>query len=188
MYRFVFLLVFISINACSHIPKTIRNAPNENLQLSEIQNNFTAHQGKTVRWGGTLLNLKNTENQSTLQILSYPLTYNGRPDTLAEPEGRFIVKTTEFIDPGYYTKDSEITVAGLLTTQNEYLVDQKSLNLPVIEQPQIYRWRKYRQPYYGNYYGNYGNYGYCPSPFYASYRFGAFGYRGLYNRRSRFRW
>ena len=44
----------------------------------------------------------------------YPLNYYGRPQLNKPSEGRFVIKSTEFLDPAVYAKDKEITVAGTL--------------------------------------------------------------------------
>lgn len=173
MFKLVFLIqVILLIGACSNIPETIRHAPEADIQLSDVQKDFSSYQDSRVRWGGTLLEVENTETATTLQILAYPLRYYGRPNISSVAQGRFIAQTTQFLDPKIYTKDAEITVTGKLTGQAERQIDTKTIKLPVIDSSQIYLWPKYRRrndgygycdlpPDYWNYrYGGYGGYGY----------------------------
>lgn len=171
MVRLLLLILTTLVAACTTIPETIRSAPEPDIHLPDTQKNFSTHRGKTVRWGGVLLEVKNKETGTTLQVLGYPLTYNGRPDVTAVAEGRFIFETAEFLDPAVYAKGRELTATGRLIELSERQIGGKSLALPVIEIQQIYLWpEEYRRRYYR----------YCGySPFYCNYRFG---YRGLYYR------
>ncbi|MGR9116352.1 MAG: Slp family lipoprotein [Gammaproteobacteria bacterium] len=149
----------------------MRYAPEPDIHLPDIQDNFSALQGKTMRWGGILLEAENGKTATTLHMLGYPLMYNGRPDVTAVAEGRFIININEFLDPAVYTKGRELTVTGRLLELKERPIGRKSLALPVIEAQQIYLWPKESRRRY---------YGYCGySPFYGNYRYG---YRDLYYR------
>ncbi len=175
MFKLVYLIpAILLVSACSSIPETIRNAPQADINLLQVQNDFLAHQSKTVRWGGTVIKVENMENESILHIMSYPLEYKGRPDLSAREEGRFIVKTKEFLDPAIYTKNSELSIFGSLVGESEHLIGQKKLKLPTIKLQELYLWPEYlRQSYYG-----YSGY----SPYYGSYRYGGYRYRRSYYR------
>ena len=43
-----------------------------------------------VEWGGVIVSLENLSNTTELEIIAYPLTHSGQPDTDEPPEGRFI--------------------------------------------------------------------------------------------------
>lgn len=170
MFIPVFITIAILLSGCSHIPETIRHAPSHDIHLQDTKNNFSKHQNQMVRWGGTLIDVVNKENETTLQILAFPLNYKGRPDLSAAAQGRFLVKTNEFLDPAVYTTGSELTVTGRLVDENNRKVGQKVLQLPVIELQQIYLWPEYRQNYCGY------------SPYHGKYRYGGYGYRGFHYR------
>ncbi|MCL7419672.1 MAG: Slp family lipoprotein [Methylobacter sp.] len=174
MVRLLLLTIAILLGACTTVPKAIRRAPEPDIPLADVQKNFSAHQGKPVRWGGVLLEVENRETETLLQILGYPLRYNGRPDVTDAAQGRFIIKTHEFLDPAVYAKDRELTVTGRLIELNERQIGRKSLTLPVIESQQLYLWP---EAYRGRYYGYRGY-----SPLYGNYRYGGYGYRGFYYR------
>ena len=157
MNRLILIMIAILLGACSPIPETIRNAPTPDIQLPDVQKDFSAYQGKLVRWGGALIEVENRETGTTLQIMAYPLNDNGHPDVTAVAQGRFIVRANEFLDPALYTRYSEITAFGRLIDQSERHVGRKSLKLPVIELLELHLWPGYSRrscgyaPYYGNY-------------------------------------
>ena len=182
MFRLVLVTSVILLSSCSDIPKTIRQAPLQDIQIQDTEKDFSKHQYKTARWGGTLIDVKNNENETTLQVLAFPLNYKGRPNLSASALGRFLVKSNDFLDPAIYIKSSELTVSGRLAEENNLKVGQKVLKLPVIELQQIYLWPEYRLSYCGY------------SPYYSSYRYGGYDYRrshyqsyGYYGRYGRYR-
>ena len=164
MFRLVFIASMLLLNSCSHIPETIRQAPIQDIQIQDTKKDFSKHQHKTARWGGSLIDVKNDEHKTTLQVLAFPLNYEGRPNLRAATLGRFLVKSNKFLDPAIYTNNTELTVSGRLVDVDNRKVGQKTLKLPVIELQQIYLWPKYRSRYCGY------------SPYYNSYRYGSHGY------------
>ena len=173
MFRLVLITSVILLSSCSHIPETIRKAPLQDIQIQDTEKDFSKHQYKTARWGGTLIDVKNDEAETTLQLLAFPLNYYGRPNLSASTLGRFLVRSNDFLDPALYVKSSELTVSGRLVDLNTRKVGQKVLSLPVIELQQIYLWPEYRPTYYcGDGY----------SPYYSSYHYGGYGYRRSHYR------
>ena len=165
MFKLVFMSLVVFLIGCSNVPKTIRQAPLQDIQIQDTAKDFSKHQFKTVRWGGTLIDVKNTENETTFQVLAFPLYYTGRPNLNEPALGRFIVKSNVFLDPAIYINRSELTVSGRLTDEKNIKVDQKGLKLPVIELHQIYLWPKYRSSDCGN------------SPYFSGYKYVGYGYR-----------
>ena len=101
-------------------------------------------------------------------MLYYPLNNYGRPQLDKPNKGRFVIKSSEFVDPAAYKKDEEITVAGILKGDIERTVGNKTLSLPLISAKVMYLWPAYvggyyyGYPYYGYGYPYYGYYGYYP--------------------------
>lgn len=163
MYRLALVALILMASACSTIPEQIRHAPNPDIHLPEVQHDFSAHRGKTVRWGGTVLSVINDESYTTIQILHYPLQSNGRPEMDGPSKGRFILKNKKFLDPAVYTKGRELTVTGTLRELSAHKVGRKTLELPVIESRQIHLWPQQYE---------YRHYGYCGySPLYGGYHY-----------------
>lgn len=183
--RFILLTVAaIIVSGCSRLPDAIRRAPEPDIILPDAVGNFSAVRNKNVRWGGILIDVENAETETTLHVLGYPLAGSGRPDRNEQLLGRFLVNTTDFIDPEAYPKGSEVTVAGRLTGQSEGRVGNYPITLPVVTAQLIYFWpatsSRYGYPYYGSYRYGYGGY---RAGFGLGYGFGyrpyrRFGFRG----------
>lgn len=163
------LLLSVLLSACSSMPPVLKNVPAVNVDLNQVQSNIAGYLGTPVRWGGTIIEVENEENLTRIQILYYPLNNSGRPRIDKEPEGRFIIQSSKFLDPAVYRDDTEITVTGNISGTIERTIGNKVLALPVVETGNIYLWPedRYRNTYYGPYRGYY---------LYYPYRYNRFGY------------
>jgi outer membrane lipoprotein len=164
MKRYLILLCLL-LSACSSLPPAIENAPEIDISYKQAQQNIANYKNAKVRWGGVIVDVENEQNSSLVQVLLYPLNGYGRPKLDKPSEGRFLIKSHEFLDPAVYEKDTELTVAGTLLEEVERKIGNKTLRLPVIASQIIHRWPKfelrndYNVPGYG--FGGFG-YGYYP--------------------------
>jgi outer membrane lipoprotein len=170
-----YLLAFcLLLNACSSLPPAISSPPLFDISYSQAIRDIAKYKNAPVRWGGVIIDVENEQNFSLVQVLYYPLNGDGSPQTDQLNEGRFLIKSPEFLDPAIYTKDTEITVAGVLTGDLERTIGKKVMRLPLISATTIYRWPVY---VHDNYYDGFG-YGY--NPYYGGYPY----YWGNYYRPS----
>ena len=155
--KYVLPLIFILLTACSNLPTAIQDPPAFDLGYQEAAMNITKYKNAPVRWGGTIVQVENEPNFSAIQVLSYPLGRYGRPDLDEPNQGRFVLKSPAFLDPGVYKKDTAITVAGVLQGDAERTVGNKTLRLPLVASTQLHLWEEVD---YYPYYGGYGGYGF----------------------------
>ncbi|HSN23619.1 MAG TPA: Slp family lipoprotein [Methylomicrobium sp.] len=168
----VFYLFFIA--SCSTLPTEIEEPPAIDISYLQAIDNISQYKGAAVRWGGVIIDVLNEQNYSLLQLMAYPLNSYGRPQKNKPHEGRFYVKSSEFLDPAIYAKDQEVTAAGLLSGDKELTIGKKTLRLPIIDAKTIHLWPDYEcAPYYynggfspGAYYPFSGYYGYYGYPYY----------------------
>lgn len=161
MIRWPLLIACLLLNACTNLPRAIKDAPVGDLQFGSVQEDISAYSGSAVRWGGTIVTVENEEHSTWVQVLSYPLNRFGQP-MLEEPvQGRFLVQSRKFLDPAIYIKGLEITVAGMLNGSAERMVGKKSITLPVVQAEENYLWPDYDRggyrfsryrPYYYDHY------------------------------------
>jgi len=170
-YLSLFLLLILS--ACSSTPSVIRDFSAVDIPYQLANQNTDSYQNTPIRWGGTVIEVENEADSSLMQVLYYPLDRDGFPQTSQTGEGRFAVKTSDFLDPAILKKDSKVTVTGKLTGKIERMVGNKLIRIPLITSEAIYLWPKNhdvdRTYGYGRY--PYGYFGYHP-----------FFFRGYYGR------
>lgn len=161
---FIFCMLFLQ--ACSNLPANIQNPPTVDIQLHQVLKSSNQYQNQPVRWGGTVIDVENETDKTTLQILFYPLDYYGRPRINQKASGRFISISPHFLDPAIYSTGTQITIAG--TIQNTVIkqIGKKPVSIPVIAINTAHIWPNYRQTDYWDY--DYG------------YRYPYYGYRRSY--------
>lgn len=161
------LLLSVLLSACSSMPAVLKNAPAMDVQLEEVLGDPDRFRGTPVRWGGSIIDVENEENATEIHVLYYPLDSSGRPRVDKNTQGRFIVRSQNFLDPAIYEKNSKITVTGTIKGTVERAVGRKALALPLVEIGNIYIWPEtdYQDVYYGPYMGYYPYYYYPYSRF-----------------------
>ena len=172
------LCVFLS--ACAGLPSAVRDVPVTKLSYVQASGDPNSYKDTSVRWGGVVIDVENEQNYTLVQVLSYPLGYGGRPQLTKPSEGRFVIKSAEFLDPAVYAKDREITVAGVLQGDIERTIGKKTVRLPLLSATAIYLWPLYQADPYGYGYRGYGGWGY--SPYYGYGYYGSPFYWGGYYR------
>jgi len=175
MKRHLLSICILLLSACSNLPPAIEDAPLYDISYSQATRNIAQYKDAPVRWGGVVIDVENEQNFSLVQVLYYPLNSYGRPRLDKPNEGRFLIKSPQFLDPAVYTKDTEITVAGTLKGDIERTVGNKTLRLPLISSSVMYLWSAYAPV---NYYG-YGGFGYG-YPYYGYYGYYPYYWGGYY--------
>jgi len=175
MKRHLLSICILLLSACSNLPRLIEDPPLFDISYRQATPNIAHYKDAPVRWGGVVIGVENEQNFSLVQVLYYPLNSYGRPRLDKPNEGRFLIKSPEFLDPAVYIKDTEITVAGTLKGDIERKVGNKTLRLPLISSTVIYLWPAYIP---GSYYG-YGGFGYG-YPYYGYYGYYPYYWGGGY--------
>lgn len=161
--RLCLSLTCLLLSACAGLPAAVKNVPVTDVSYSQASQNPSNYKNTSVRWGGVIIEVDNEENFTLVQVLSYPLNFYGRPQLNKHSEGRFVIKSPEFLDPAIYAKDKEITVAGTLLGDIERTIGNKTIRLPLLESKATYLWPVYQNnPYYGYGYPGFGGYGFYP--------------------------
>jgi outer membrane lipoprotein len=137
------LLSFLLLNACSNLPKAIKDPPINDISYTQAAQNINQYKNAPVRWGGTIVEVENEQNFTLVQVLYYPLDSDGEPQIDKSHGGRFVFKSPEFLDPAVYTANAKITVAGTLTGDIEHMIGKKVLRVPLISATTIYLWPVY---------------------------------------------
>jgi outer membrane lipoprotein len=169
------LALGLSLGCSSSIPPAIRGeASGEPLTLvsvTQVQQNPERYGGKRIRWGGSILNLRNLPNSTEIEVLSRPLASDGEPRLGVDGKGRYIAQFQGFIDPAEYAQDRLLTVVGNLVAVETRDVGEYPYRYPVLAVTDRYLWPVnpindgyYRYPggYPWGYPWNYAGFGYGP--------------------------
>jgi len=175
-------LVFLS--GCVHvISKEIRDKVDPALTFGQVIQNPTAYKGKTVVWGGEIINTLNQKNGTTeIEVFQMPLDSRDAPKTSNASEGRFLILINRYLDPYLYREGRMVTVAGEISGEQIKPLGEVNYRYPLVSSQQIYLWEEsYYYPYHYPYY--YSPWGYY-DPWWWGYPYWwgglGFGYYGGY--------
>lgn len=135
--------------------------------FSEVQANPDAYLNETVIWGGRIIQTVNDSLGTTLKVLQMPLNRHLEPTSVRYTKGRFLARTSRFLDPEVYEKGLVVTVAGTVVGSETQSLGETTYRYPIISIGELevwtgdyyygggdhYRPRPYWwDPYYGPYY------------------------------------
>lgn len=147
------LLSCLLLSACTALPPAVENAPALQLSYQQVSRDINSFKDAPVRWGGVIIGVENQEQASLMQVVFHPLDYSGRPQLHRPGEGRFVVKSAEFLDPAVYAKNKEITVAAVITGDIERTVGKRTIQVPLLSATAIHLWPAYPNRYDHLHYG-----------------------------------
>jgi outer membrane lipoprotein len=112
----------------------------DDLDFSRLLRDPQAHMDKTVLLGGTIIETENYSHRTVLAVIQYPLGSGKRPDSSKSSGGRFLLSTTEFLDPAIYRLGRQVTVLGSVSGQETRPLQERMYTYPIIELSEIYLW------------------------------------------------
>lgn len=95
----------------------------------------------TVRWGGSIVAIANTDQGSTLEVVARPLDRAGRPIHNDRSEGRFQADYAGFLDPEIYTSGRDVTILGPLSGTRQGLIGETRYTFPVVSVEALRYWQ-----------------------------------------------
>lgn len=142
------------------------------MSLSAAQENIDLYKGRTIIWGGIILETANRENETVLTIMQTALDSQKRPTNPDKSTGRFMVLRKGFLDPFIYSKGREITVAGVITGKEEQAIGENTYLYPIVVSRHIHLWEKRQEMIYYDpwFHGPPWWYGY-PDPWWPRHRY-----------------
>lgn len=139
---FIVLVIFLTFS-CATLPKPLQDIPAlRDVPLKAIKENPNKYKDISILWGGRITNCINTQDGTVFEILHLPLDREGYPEDTDSSEGRFIVKSRNFLDCAVYSKGRLLTVVGKFRELQEGKIDTMPYTFPVIEAQSTYLWKK----------------------------------------------
>lgn len=90
-------------------------------------------QGRSVEWGGVLVEARNLQDRTELEILAHPLLPDGRPQPDRRPQGRFIAVRPGYLETADYRPGRLVTVTGTLLGIRDGRVGDAAYRFPEVE-------------------------------------------------------
>ena len=142
MRRILWLLpVFALVVGCATTPDPVRDAEVEPLAVAAVRGDPNAHGGARVRWGGSIVDVRNRADKTVVEVLSRPLKSTGAPEPDGLGQGRFRARVTGFLDPSDYSPGRWMTVVGQVAGSEKGQVGDFPYVFPLVD-VEVYRlWR-----------------------------------------------
>jgi len=95
-----------------------------------------------VIWGGAVIEVRNFEKQTEIEVLAYPLDRHQRPLPTAPSQGRFVVVLDGFAEPADFPSDALLTLKGHLFGTREGRIQQSVYRFPIVKDANIHVWTR----------------------------------------------
>lgn len=105
--------------------------------FSEVLENPFGFEGQTVMWGGRVIEIQNQGGLTEIVALQMVLDSKYRPSDGDASQGRFLIKTPEFMDPALYPPGTLFTVVGNLLGAENRMIGEMDYRYPVIDVVEI---------------------------------------------------
>jgi len=144
------------------ISKDIRDKVDPSLTFEKVLQNPISYKGKTVVWGGEIVDTVNQKGGTTeIEVVQLPLDSRDAPKLSNTSEGRFLILVNKYLDPYLYQKGRKVTVAGEILGEKFQPLGEMTYRYPVVASKQIHLWEEYYYlpyPYPYPYYYPWGYY------------------------------
>ena len=138
----VFAMLAMSLLAgCAHvISKGVLKEVDTSISFAHVSKDPNAYKGKTVLFGGDIIETQNLADKTLVVVLQRPLDRRGEPAAGDVSEGRFIIQTPGFLDPDIYSHGRKLTVAGTVVGKEVRPLGEIAYTYPIIERRELYLW------------------------------------------------
>jgi len=154
------MIMVLWLGGCaSNLPRSIAEAPKVAVTVVQVQKQPAAFTGKTICWGGEILEVVNAEKHTDVLVLGRELENDGKPFVDGKIDARFIARFSGFREPADYPQGKRLTVSGVIMGLEIRKVGEYPYPYPVVEVVESHLWPDprpdydYHPYYYGPYYG-----------------------------------
>ena len=140
-----YLIFLLMLTGCASTAKFDTSQIDQSLTPQAVIAEPRVSRGKSVLWGGTILDTRNLEDSTQIELLAYPLSAPQRPIQASKPLGRFIVRQAGYLEPTTYAPGRLLTVLGSVGDSQQGKVGEASYSYPVIMAEKLQLWSPERE-------------------------------------------
>ncbi len=142
----IFLMV-LGAGCAAGISKQARSQVTYSGSFSVLQKDLKGYVGQVVIFGGKIVETKPSPTSSEITVLQLPLGTSDRPQDGDRSEGRFLLRSGQFLDPAIYRTGVPLTAVGKITGSEVRPIGGFDYAYPVVEAIEIKLWAE-RSPAY----------------------------------------
>lgn len=144
MFRLLRLILVLTLtlilSACASGPRFEGASMDSEVTPAMVASEPEPWISSQVIWAGVIISTENLSDYTELEVLSYPLRQNQRPDLRKAAQGRFIVRVPGYLESADFAPGREVTVFGELLELLPGRVGQASYQFPVVATQAPYLW------------------------------------------------
>lgn len=135
---FLLLCVFLSFFSCAHIisDESLKYV-DRTVKVEDVFGDAESLKGKVVLLGGMILNVKNDQEKTYIEVLEKPLDFRGYPQDVDTSRGRFLIVYDGFLDSAIYSRGKYVTVVGEIIGTMLGKIENAQYKYPVIKSKEI---------------------------------------------------
>ena len=134
----VSIALSLLLSACAGSPFKMEGI-NRSISPQQTLSNQALLNSKVV-WGGMIIETRNFENTSQIELLNYPLDSDGEPIRTAQPQGRFLLKYKGFLEPAQYASGRWFSAMGSVQASEAGKIGEANYQYPVLKGEQLHIW------------------------------------------------
>lgn len=133
--------MLLVLSACAGgISQQARSQVTYTGSFNDVLENPLGFRGQTVIWGGRVIEIQNQGGGTEIVALQLELDSKYRPADSDKSQGRFLIRSDQFMDPVIYPPGSLITVVGRLQGAENRLIGEMDYQYPVIDVVEIQKY------------------------------------------------
>ena len=140
LLAFLAVSVIVTVTGCATAPDFYLDDVDQSLQPRDVVSHLENSRGKSVLWGGVIINSTNVKDGTQLEVLAYPLKGDLKPDTNQGALGRIIVLHDGYLETLDYVAGRQVTVKGNVLETREGSVGEAVYTYAVVHVKQLHLW------------------------------------------------
>ena len=128
-------VILVGCSSYHVIPKRLKEQVNKDIQYEQVEEAPDSYKGRTVVWGGEILDIGRRDQNTTVEILHLPMDRTLRPlDAPTSSRGRFLAIDAhgDITDADKLKKGTLVTVIGEVQGLRSAKLDQDRHDIPAL--------------------------------------------------------
>lgn len=128
------------IAACASAPLDTTDVATD-VTPEQVRADPESARGQAVIWGGRIVASKNLEEQTRLDVVSYPLAARSqRPQSERQPGPRFLIYRDGYLETAQYAPGRDVSVRGHIGDIERGRIGEADYTYPVVHADQLHLW------------------------------------------------
>lgn len=111
------------------------------ISFAELRQDPERYMGRHLLLAGGIAGIRNTSQGGELELVQFAVDENGRITDMAKTGGRFIARSSGFLDPAVFRTGLLVTLVGEVQGKKDMLLGEVVYTYPVLDIREIHLWK-----------------------------------------------